>query len=128
MKWWWVNLGVCAALLCLSGCGQRSDKITVAMMPKSKGNAYFIACRQGAEKAARELGVDLLWDGPTSPDPVKQNDIIETGAKAVLSGDLGCLLNIAGKLSRRGGAIEVRHVAEVLAGMTEEAPPIGAPH
>ena len=58
----------------------------------------------------------------------KQNDIIETGAKAVLAGDLGCLLNIAGKLSRRGRAIEVRHVAEVLAGMTEEAPPIGAPH
>jgi L-lactate dehydrogenase complex protein LldE len=58
----------------------------------------------------------------------KQNDIIETGAKAVLAGDLGCLLNIAGKLSRRGHAIEVRHVAEVLAGMTEEAPPIGAPH
>jgi L-lactate dehydrogenase complex protein LldE len=58
----------------------------------------------------------------------KQADIIETGAQAVLAGDLGCLLNIAGKLSRRGRAIEVRHVAEVLAGMTEEAPPIGAPH
>jgi L-lactate dehydrogenase complex protein LldE len=58
----------------------------------------------------------------------KQADIIETGAQAVLAGDLGCLLNIAGKLSRRGRAIEVRHVAEVLAGMTEEAPPIGARH
>jgi rhamnose transport system permease protein len=63
----------------LAGRGPAAGpRITVAMMPKSKGNAYFIACRQGAEKAARELGVDLLWDGPTSPDPVKQNDIIET--------------------------------------------------
>jgi L-lactate dehydrogenase complex protein LldE len=58
----------------------------------------------------------------------KQADIVKTGAEAVLAGDLGCLLNIAGKLSRLGRGIEVRHVAEILAGMTEEAPAIGAPH
>jgi rhamnose transport system permease protein len=52
--------------------------VTVAMMPKSKGNAYFIACRKGAEEAAKELGVELLWDGPTDPDPAKQNEIVET--------------------------------------------------
>ena len=52
--------------------------ITVAMMPKSKGNAYFIACRKGAEEAARELGVELIWDGPTDPDPAKQNEVIDT--------------------------------------------------
>lgn len=52
--------------------------ITVAMMPKSKGNAYFIACRKGAEEAARELGVQLLWDGPTDPDPARQNEIVDT--------------------------------------------------
>jgi L-lactate dehydrogenase complex protein LldE len=57
----------------------------------------------------------------------KEADIAATGAEAVLAGDLGCLLNIAGKLSRRGRRIEVRHVAEVLAGMTEEVAPIGAP-
>ena len=52
--------------------------ITLAMMPKSKGNAYFIACRKGAEEAAAELGVKLIWDGPTDPDPAKQNEIIDT--------------------------------------------------
>ncbi len=52
--------------------------LTIAMMPKSKGNAYFIACRRGAEEAAKELGVELLWDGPTDPDPAKQNEIVET--------------------------------------------------
>lgn len=52
--------------------------ITVAMMPKSKGNAYFIACRKGAEEAAKELGVNLIWDGPTDPDPAQQNAIIDT--------------------------------------------------
>ena len=52
--------------------------LTVAMMPKSKGNAYFIACRKGAEEAARELGIKLIWDGPTDPDPAKQNEVIDT--------------------------------------------------
>src|SRR5262249_29151271 len=52
-------------------------RITVAMMPKSKGNSYFIACRKGADEAARELGVELIWDGPTDPDPAKQNEFVD---------------------------------------------------
>src|SRR5216683_3183089 len=69
-----------AAILLLPGCRSASDTkpLTVAMMPKSKGNAYFIACRKGAEEAARELGVKLIWDGPTDPDPAKQNEVVET--------------------------------------------------
>jgi L-lactate dehydrogenase complex protein LldE len=57
----------------------------------------------------------------------KAADIAATGAEAVLAGDLGCLLNMAGKLYRQGQQVEVRHVAEVLAGMTDRVPPIGAP-
>lgn len=57
----------------------------------------------------------------------KAADIVATGAEAVLAGDLGCLLNIAGRLHRDGRKIEVRHVAEVLAGMTGAVPPIGTP-
>ncbi|MBV9123328.1 MAG: substrate-binding domain-containing protein [Planctomycetes bacterium] len=52
--------------------------VTVAMMPKSKGNAYFIACRKGAEEAAQQTNVKLIWDGPTSPDPAKQSDLVDT--------------------------------------------------
>jgi L-lactate dehydrogenase complex protein LldE len=48
-----------------------------------------------------------------------------TEADCVLGGDLGCLMNIAGKLSRQNSSIRVRHVAEVLAGVTD-APPIAA--
>src|SRR5438067_2047929 len=63
----------------LAGCNQSDGKqITVAMMPKSKRNAYFISCRKGAEEAAKELGCKLLWDGPTDPDPARQNEIVET--------------------------------------------------
>ncbi len=60
------------------GGGAPSHKLVVAMMPKSKGNAYFIACQRGAEEAAKELGVELIWDGPTSADPAEQNKIVET--------------------------------------------------
>jgi L-lactate dehydrogenase complex protein LldE len=49
-----------------------------------------------------------------------------TGAELLLSGDLGCLLNMAGKLKRQGSEMEVRHVAEILAGMISE-PAIGEP-
>jgi L-lactate dehydrogenase complex protein LldE len=53
--------------------------------------------------------------------------IERSGADTVLAGDLGCLFNIAGRLSRRGSRIEVRHVAEILAGMTGTPPIAGAP-
>jgi L-lactate dehydrogenase complex protein LldE len=55
----------------------------------------------------------------------KTKNIAETGAPMVLAGDLGCLMNMAGKLSREGRPVAARHVAEVLAGMTGE-PAIGA--
>src|ERR1700704_6537193 len=53
--------------------------------------------------------------------------VTDKAADSVLAGDLGCLLNIAGKLSRRGSPVEVRHVAEVLADMVGDTPAIGAP-
>lgn len=52
-------------------------KLTVAVMPKAKGDPYFASCRQGAEEAAKELGIELLWDGPTDLDPAKQNEVVE---------------------------------------------------
>ena len=52
-------------------------KTVIAMMPKAKGDPYFISCKLGAEEAAKELGVELLWDGPTDLDPAKQNEVVE---------------------------------------------------
>jgi L-lactate dehydrogenase complex protein LldE len=51
----------------------------------------------------------------------KTRNIVASGAHCVLAGDLGCLLHIAGKLAREDRAVECRHVAEVLAGMTDGA-------
>lgn len=50
----------------------------------------------------------------------KVADIQATGADTVLAGDMGCLLNIAGRMSRLGVPIKAYHVAEVLAGMAEK--------
>jgi rhamnose transport system permease protein len=47
------------------------------MMPRAKGDPYFVSCHQGAEQAAKELNIDLLWDGPTDFDPARQNEIVE---------------------------------------------------
>jgi L-lactate dehydrogenase complex protein LldE len=54
----------------------------------------------------------------------KSANVDASEAGTLLAGDLGCLLNIAGKLSRQGSQVEVRHIAEVLAGMTD-TPAIG---
>jgi L-lactate dehydrogenase complex protein LldE len=54
----------------------------------------------------------------------KTANIAATGAATLLAGDLGCLMNMAGKLKREGHATQSRHVAEVLAGMSD-SPAIG---
>jgi len=59
------------------GAAGRTHRPVMAVMPKAKGDPYFVSCRAGAEEAARELGVDLIWDGPTSLDAAKQNELVE---------------------------------------------------
>src|ERR1700761_1477422 len=81
-----ISLICILAVTLLIGCGKSSDnastpsgakRLTIALMPKSKGNAYFVSCKQGADEAAKELGVELVFDGPTDPDPAKQNEIVD---------------------------------------------------
>lgn len=55
----------------------------------------------------------------------KTRQVSASGAHTLLAGDLGCLMNMAGKLARQGSSVQVRHVAEVLAGMTSEPPIAG---
>lgn len=54
----------------------------------------------------------------------KTGNIADTGAETLLAGDLGCLMNMAGKMAREGRPVKARHVVEVLAGMTDR-PAIG---
>jgi ribose/xylose/arabinose/galactoside ABC-type transport system permease subunit/ABC-type sugar transport system substrate-binding protein len=59
-----------------AGHGQ-AHRPVIAVMPKAKGDPYFISARAGAEEAARALDVDLIWDGPTSLDASQQNELVE---------------------------------------------------
>ena len=49
----------------------------------------------------------------------KVSDLEQTSASVLLGGDLGCLLNIAGRLRRKGSVTKVFHIAEILAGMAD---------
>jgi rhamnose transport system permease protein len=59
------------------GSNAAGERPVIAMMPKAKGDPYFISARQGAEAAAEEFGVELLWDGPTDLDAARQNEVVE---------------------------------------------------
>lgn len=50
--------------------------------------------------------------------------IAATGADLLLAGDLGCLMNMAGKLQRDGSPVRAFHAIEILAGMGD-GPAIG---
>jgi rhamnose transport system permease protein len=58
--------------------GAPAKRTVIAMMPKAKGDPYFVSCRVGAEAAAKELGVELIWDGPTGLDAARQNELVES--------------------------------------------------
>lgn len=48
--------------------------------------------------------------------------ILETGAQVVTSGDIGCLMNIGGTISRIGYPVRAVHIAEILAGSEGGSP------
>src|SRR5262249_29485057 len=54
-----------------------AKRVQVALMPQNKSDPYFASCREGAEEAARELGVELLWEGPNDTDAARQVEIVE---------------------------------------------------
>jgi ABC-type sugar transport system substrate-binding protein len=84
-----------AGLLATAGCGEKksasqaapppppnaqhaSGKVIVAMLPKLINIDYFDACKRGASKAAEELDVTLIYDGPTEPSGSEQNKFFDT--------------------------------------------------
>lgn len=97
-------LALLSATVFLSGCGQNKSgtssagsgtsagtggkQVSIYLLPKKKGIAYFTSCSVGAEEAAKELGdVKLVYDGPTDGTPEKAASMIETwtlkGADAI---------------------------------------------
>ncbi len=78
---------VAAGLFGIVGCGSSGnssssgnggDEIVIAMLPKLVNIDYFDACQRGAERAAEDLGIRLIYDGPSEPSGSEQNKFIET--------------------------------------------------
>ena len=81
-----IVLGLAGTVLA-AGCGPHTTsstsaggkRVSVYLLPKKKGIAYFTSCADGAQQAAKELGdVDLTYDGPTDGAPEKAASLIET--------------------------------------------------
>jgi ABC-type sugar transport system substrate-binding protein len=85
---WYVMILLAAAGLTGCGGGAKERKFTLAFIPKLKGIPYFTACQRGAEEAARELGITLVYDGPTKADSNEQITLLNDW---VASGDYDCL-------------------------------------
>jgi rhamnose transport system substrate-binding protein len=83
----WIAVGTAAVLvigaiatsrtLRPAGTGTTGKRVLIGVMPKAKGDPYFISCRVGAEEAAKKLDIDVIWDGPTGLDAAKQNEVVE---------------------------------------------------
>jgi ABC-type sugar transport system substrate-binding protein len=71
-----------AVVIGLAGCGKNTSaetgarRLRMGMMPKLMGISYFNACRKGAEEAARELAIDLNYDGPAVDKVEEQLQVI----------------------------------------------------
>jgi len=76
-----LHLGIILVLTLSSavGCGARPEtkQFKMGMMPKIKSIAYFNACNKGAQEAAAELGIDLVYDGPAKDDVNEQVRMLE---------------------------------------------------
>jgi rhamnose transport system substrate-binding protein len=60
------------------GDGGGDDTITVAFVPKLQGVPYFEAMNAGGKAAAEELGIEWLYQGPTTADAAAQADIVRS--------------------------------------------------
>ncbi len=59
------------------GGGAEGGTARIGFMPKLIGFGYFEAANKGAQEAARELGVEVTYDGPAEADPAAQAELIE---------------------------------------------------
>jgi len=79
-------------LAAIVGCGETAKEgpavpakvakkgisMTMGLMPRLVGTSYADACKRGAEEAGRELGVKVVFDGPTEADVSKQSEILDS--------------------------------------------------
>ena len=86
-----------------------ADKLRIAMVVKTLGNAFFDACHDGGEEAAKELGnIELIYTGPTKPTAEDQIAVIDSliaqkvNAIAISANDPNALVPVCKKAMDKG--------------------------
>jgi len=108
-----VIAGACAVLaVALSGCGRsepgKPGRTRVGLVAKSLGNGFFDAVHKGADEAARELDVEVIFTGPTTPSAEGQIEVLNAliaqrvDAIAVSANDPDALVPTLKKAMERG--------------------------
>jgi ABC-type sugar transport system substrate-binding protein len=80
----WLAILLTITLIGMGGCGRGNSPFKLLFVPKLKGIPYFQACKKGAEEAAKELKIELVYDGPTTADINAQIDLL---SNAIYSGE-----------------------------------------
>ena len=83
-------MGGCAPAASEPAAADDEEPLRIAMLPQFKGENYFDGCKAGAEAAAKDLGVELFYDGPNQSEATnaKQveivNGLIASGVDAIV--------------------------------------------
>src|ERR1041385_477983 len=81
------TLAVLAMFTAVMTAAQAQDKPKVAFVPQIIGIPYFNAMEAGGKKAAGDLGVEFIYQGPVDTNPVDQlqivQNLIDQGVNAV---------------------------------------------
>jgi rhamnose transport system substrate-binding protein len=101
---------ICLMALVAVGCQQGpKGNLKVAMVVKNLGNSFFEACRDGGMEAAKELGgVDVIYQGPSTPTAEGQIELITTliaqkvNAIVISANDVDALVPICKKAMAAG--------------------------
>ncbi len=110
-----VVAAACAVLAGLAGCGQNEPgkpaapaRTRVGLVAKSLGNGFFVAVRNGAEEAAKELDAEVIFVGPTTPTAEGQIEVLNSliaqrvDAIAISANDPDALVPTLKKAMERG--------------------------
>lgn len=57
--------------------GASDEKVTIAVVPKAMDNPVFLDTKAGAEQAAEDLGIELIWTAGFKSDAAEQVQVLE---------------------------------------------------
>jgi ABC-type sugar transport system substrate-binding protein len=91
LRVWLVVLLVFTTAFTVFAGGQKEEKdedMTIAVIPLSLGNPWWVKCEEGAMKAGEDLGINIIYTAPEVEDAAKQldvfNDMVNRDVDAII--------------------------------------------